>query len=143
MQRRWLFAAALALLASIAGCTKRRTVVGGDEALPDDQWSRGVWLYGQHCAGCHGDDGEGDDASPPLAGEGALPLEPPEGAERKQRFEHASDLFAYVSTEMPPLEPGSLAPDEYYALVRYLLQQAGRKVEVDVTASNAPSLTLR
>ena len=47
----------LAVLASASllvasGCTPRKTTLTTGE-YRDDQWARGVWLYGQHCARCH------------------------------------------------------------------------------------------
>ena len=56
---------------SALACQPRATKVGGGDDLPQDQWSRGVFLYGQSCAGCHGDHGEGDDETPAIARDGA------------------------------------------------------------------------
>jgi len=126
------------------GCQPHKTKLGGDDDMPEDQWSRGVFLYGQSCAGCHGDDGEGDDDTPAIAGVGALPMTAPEGSEREVTFETAADLFGYVKSNMPPLAPGSLADDEYWAIVHYVLKQAQIDPGVDVVSpDNAAGIKLR
>ena len=66
----WVVAGLCFAAASVPACKPRTTKVGGGDDLPEDQWSRGVFLYGQNCAGCHGDDGEGDEETPAIAGEG-------------------------------------------------------------------------
>ena len=86
--------AALGLAAVCCGGAPTTTISGGD--LPEDQWSRGVWLYGQHCASCHGEDGEGDEDAPPLSGEGALPQQASwEDSPRTQSFDTAADVFGF------------------------------------------------
>jgi mono/diheme cytochrome c family protein len=113
-------------LALVAACGIRKTTISPADDSPADQWSRGVWLYGQQCAGCHGDDGSGDEDSPALVGEGAL-RHRPAGADGKPEGvnETAADLHDYLLHNKPPLEPGSLGDDEAWAVVVYLLRQAG------------------
>ncbi len=118
--------------------------MGGGDDLPEDQWSRGVFLYGQSCAGCHGDNGEGDEETPAIAGDGALSSSAAEGSERQATFDTAADVFAYVKSDMPPLAPGSLSDDEYWAIVHYVLKQAQIDLGVDTLgADNAASIKLR
>jgi mono/diheme cytochrome c family protein len=143
----WAVAGLLAM--TMMGCARTTTKVGKSDDVPDDQWSRGVWLYGQSCSGCHGDDGEGAEDTPKLAGDGAMPLEPPEGSDRTAKLGHAGDLFAYIKAEMPPLEPGSLTESQYWAITFYILKQA----QIDVSperlgaeelgSGNAAKVTLR
>jgi len=110
-------------------------------AVADQQVSFGQDLFMRHCAHCHGGSGEGGDA-PRLVGleRGALPLEPPEGAVlRTGEFRTAADIAAFVEANMPLEAPGSLSPDEYYALVAFLLDAngvpAGRVLDADTAAA--------
>lgn len=140
----WVVAGLCFAAASVPACKPRTTKVGGGDDLPEDQWSRGVFLYGQNCAGCHGDDGEGDEETPAIAGEGALSSSAPEGSEREATFTTAADVFGYVKSDMPPLAPGSLGDDEYWAIIHYVLKQAQIEPGVDVvSADNAANIKLR
>lgn len=116
----------------LVGCGLPKTTISPGDDAPQDQWSRGVWLYGQQCAGCHGENGEGDEETPALAGEGAL-----------AKLGTAAELFAFAKENMPPLAPGSLSDEEYYAVTAYVLKQAEVKFDGDVTASTAGSISLR
>ncbi len=120
------------------------TTISPADDGPADQWSRGVWLYGQHCAGCHGDNGEGDEDSPALVGEGALKARPGPDGEPAGTFDNAADLHAYVLAEKPPLEPGSLSDAQVWALLVYVLRQAGIDTpEGDLGPDNASAVALR
>jgi cytochrome c len=136
---RLLFAA----LALLAGCSTSRPEVASSEELPEDQWSRGVWLYGQHCASCHGESAEGSEDAPALAGKGALPVRAGEGSTRARTFDTALDVFSYARENMPLLEPGSLKDDQYWAVLAYSLKAGGREVEGELDAQKAASLKLQ
>lgn len=41
------------------------------------------------------------------------------------RFANLGEMFARISTKMPADDPGSLAPEEYAALIAYILQESG------------------
>ena len=133
--RGWLSrtcALSLALLASW-GC-------GGAEQTPEtpatpgaapegggtgDQAALGGKLYGEHCAKCHGANGEGGDA-PPVVGKSALPLAPPPTAKgRKSQFKTAADVADFVTKNMPPDAAGSLKPAEYWAILAFDLKANG------------------
>jgi cytochrome c len=91
------------------------------------QVARGKQLYAQHCAECHGANGEGARA-PRLVGldQGALPLNPgPDSKMRKNQFRTASDVADFVVHSMPPTAPGSLPQDDYYAILAFDLQANG------------------
>ncbi len=119
---------AVLAVAILGACGNPRTTIASSDDIPEDQWSRGVYLYGQHCSSCHGDNGEGDEDTPAIAGEGALSREAPEGSSREVSFDTAADVVAYVKEEMPALEPGSLSDDVYWTTVAYVLTQA----EIDI-----------
>lgn len=120
----WLWLVLVCSSAALLGaCGARRTAkMGGDDG-PKDQWSQGVWVYGQQCAGCHGEEGQGDDEDiPPLVGDGSLPPRAMSAdSSRKIELNTAHDLFAYTSAHMPPLGPGGLSEQEYWALTAYIL----------------------
>ena len=116
----------VALVVAMVGsaCGTPRTIISSGGDIPEDQWSRGVYLYGQHCSSCHGENGEGDEDTPAIAGAGALSREAVEGSLREVPFDSAADVFAYVKEEMPALEPGTLSDDVYWTVVAYTLKQA-------------------
>jgi cytochrome c len=128
---------------ALAACGPSQTTIAAAEDEPADQWSRGVWLYGQHCAGCHGEEGEGGDDTPPLAGNGALPSAPREGSARRSRFDTAADVFTYVKSSMPQLDPGSLTDEQYWAVLAYALKAGGATLgEPPLGAHNAKRIHL-
>ncbi len=134
----------LLLLTSLlaVACARRSTVIAGGE-LPQDQWSKGVWLYGQHCAGCHGENGEGSEDGPALVGAEAIPEESSGDSDRKVPLRSYADVFAYSSTEMPPLEPGTISAESMWSILAYLAKERGATWEGDLGASNAGSIPLR
>lgn len=129
----------------------------------------GADIYGRACAGCHGQRGEGLAQSPPVMGAGALPLyerDPsttsnpafqdiaeqqrkqslPPGADTRGAFRTAADVFKYVSREMPlpKTKAGSLTPQEYWAVVNFLLVGHGSAVPASgITEANAASVEVK
>ena len=126
-------------------------------------------VYGQQCAGCHGERGEGTAKGPAVMGAGALPVFPsdqdragksqfsdpdtleeeararPAGAPSRDPFRNALDLFNFVSTRMPRPKDrvGSLQPDQYWAVVNFILTAHGSAVpEGGVNASNAATVEI-
>ena len=147
---RALFCATFVLL---VGCND------GDDATTDDatsatdtdaptafqaQVDRGATVYGEHCAGCHGDNGEGTDLGPRVVGlaEGALPLDPPLDAARDVTFTTAGDIAGWVAANMPGDAPGSLDLDEYVDVLAFALFANGVDREDEVTLDNAADLTI-
>src|SRR5690606_7609749 len=60
------------------------------------QVARGGELFGEHCASCHGEAGQGGSKAPPLVGAQALPLNPAAGAKRNVQFRTALDVFLWA-----------------------------------------------
>lgn len=106
-------------------------------AAAADAATRGAGLYGEHCARCHGDAGQGAKA-PPVVGKEALPLDPRQGSKREAKFRTALDVFQYVRTHMPGDAPGSLQDDEYRAILAFDLKANG----VDLTDKDTSDATL-
>ena len=106
----------------------------------------GARIYDQQCASCHGERGEGLSSSPSVMGPTALPVvaaATSAGDSTRPAFRSAEDLFAYVSAWMPrPSERiVSLSPEEYWAVVNYLLIATGAPVPASgVNAGNASTI---
>ena len=82
-------------------------------------------LYGQFCAKCHGDAGQGTDQGPSVVGGGALPLDPrPTAKYRKTQFHTAKDVFDFVGPNMPPKGPKPTL-DQYLAILAFDLKANG------------------
>ncbi len=128
---------------SSVGCYGQTSV----RASSDDeqsQWARGVWLYSSHCASCHGENGEGYDDTPAIAGKGALPRLPAAAeSARKLKLDSGADLFAYVKASMPPFDVGCLSDDQIYAVMNYVLKQADIVVAGDLSGDSAAAIKLR
>lgn len=138
----------LAVIA-VAGCA---TAGGAQHAEPaasnpqtfPDQVALGQKLYGDNCAKCHGAAGEGGDA-PRVVGlrEGALPLDPPADRKlRKNRFVTVADVADFVVANMPPRKAGSLAADQYWAILAFDLHANGTDLQQKLTLELAPTLTI-
>src|SRR5689334_6857683 len=95
---------------------------------PLTQVAQGAQLFEKHCAKCHGAEGQGNAAKgvPPLVGANALPLDPRPGQKlRKNQFRTAQDVFNFAHVYMPFDKPGSLAADEYWAIIAFALHANG------------------
>jgi len=108
------------------------------------QVKEGSGLYKEHCAGCHGPTGKGDEGSPPLIGSDAMPPEPaPSAKTRTGTFNTAADVLAYVSEHMPEGSgAGQLMEDEYLAIMAWLLNVNGWKRQDVLTPENAAAVQL-
>lgn len=86
---------------------------------------QGAALYAEACAGCHGDDGRVKTWGPLV---GRFPGDAfPFAEDREEQrtignyWPYATTLFDYINRAMPADRPGSLEPNEVYALTAYLL----------------------
>jgi cytochrome c len=113
-----------------------------DEPSFASQAQAGQALYGQHCAGCHGDSGQGGEA-PAVVGlsSGALPLDPPQGARaRTGQFRTVADIAAFVVANMPPGKAGSLSEAEYWSILAFDLKANGIQLDELLTPELAATL---
>ena len=132
------------VLVALAGCGARPTPSSpGEPGEPFSvQAARGAELYGEHCASCHGDQGEGREG-PRLVGlaQGALPLDPPPGRSvRTARFRTAADVAGFVVANMPPGAGGSLGEANYLRILAFSLKANGvdlgaRHLDIEVARS--------
>jgi alcohol dehydrogenase (cytochrome c) len=87
--------------------------------------------YQQNCASCHGAMVDDGNSAPPLRGATFL---------SKYAGKPAADLFAYVSTKMPPGNSGSLSGSDYARIIAYVLQQNGYSTGRKEFASDSAAL---
>jgi cytochrome c len=95
------------------------------EGLPAGRGSvdEGEVVYRTHCVTCHGPNGvEG----PNDRLVGTTPwTDWPEDRAVGNYWPYATTLFDYIRRAMPQSAPGSLSPDETYAVIAYLLHRNG------------------
>ena len=159
--------ATLELAGACAG--RQRGATPENLATAQSAVPNGLALFKRHCAGCHGQRGEGLGRAPRILGAGALPKYPaeqninadpaagdpellrlraqtrPAGAPSRDPFNSAEDLFQFVSKNMPraPEKPGSLQPEEYWAIINFMLVAHGIDVPPGgVSTQNASSVKL-
>jgi mono/diheme cytochrome c family protein len=129
----------------------------------------GADLFNRQCASCHGKRGEGLTNAPAIIGPGALPKYPRDdtsssnptfstnaqvqqdttrvpGQSKRGAFVTAQDLYDYVSTRMPlpKSAAGTLRPEEYWAIVNYMLIAHGVPVPTEgITDANAKTINIQ
>jgi hypothetical protein len=90
--------------------------------------SQGAAVYVQKCAGCHGPKGTGTNLH-----RGLIPL----GNAKPIKMEgslvpYATTVWDFINRAMPSTRPGTLTPDEVYAVTAYTLFINGVVRETDV-----------
>jgi cytochrome c len=109
----------------------------------DEQVARGAKLYGEHCAKCHGDAGQGTDKGPAVVGKGALPKDPPADRKfRKTQFRTAADVFDFVAKAMPAKNPEKVSATDKAAILAFDLKANGVKLDKVVTREVAEKIVL-
>jgi mono/diheme cytochrome c family protein len=129
----------------------------------------GADAFDRECASCHGKRGEGLTIAPAVMGAGSLAEYPRNdasssdpafatsapvqgdsahvpGQAKRDPFHTAQDVYDYVSSRMPlpKSAAGTLKPEEYWAIVNYLLVANGVAIPAGgVTEANAKSVALR
>ena len=160
----------LGLGIALAACSA--TPLGASEpnmANAKQKSGPGADLFDKECAACHGKRGEGLTNAPAVIGFGALQEYPrdkslstspalsnnaqqqasdssrPPGAPSRDPFRNAQDVYNYVSTKMPlpKSRAGTLKPDEYWAILNFMLLAHGSAVpDGGLNASNAASVAI-
>ena len=99
--------------------------IGPDGAeLPAGQGSvaDGERVYQQYCAACHGLEGHEDPDPRLVGGRGSLGGENPV-LTIGSYWAYPTTLYDYIARAMPFTAPGTLSPDQVYAVVAYLLHK--------------------
>jgi mono/diheme cytochrome c family protein len=96
------------------------------------QASAGAAIFAQSCATCHGANLEGV-AGPALKGPAFHQMAAAQAL-------NAQSLLTVVSQSMPQDNPGSLTPEQYNAVVAYILQQNGYPAGTSELSASSPDL---
>ena len=156
----------VALVSSCAGTQFGATEVNFARARTTT--TRGAELFAKECADCHGDRGEGLAQAPAVLGPGGLPVYPrdsagtgslaindpeqlrirqqtrPAGAPWRDPFRTAQDLFGFLKTHPAKKRAEWAAPNDYWALVTFMLAAHGSAVPAGgINADNASSVTIQ
>jgi mono/diheme cytochrome c family protein len=99
----------------------------------------GKAVFEERCASCHGETGEDPKYSRLVGGQGTLATDKPIKT-IGSFWQYATTLWSYIHRAQPFDEPGSLTPDQVYAVTAYLLYRNGIIGEQDVM--NAKTLPL-
>ena len=150
----------LALLVVLIGCSQTSTAPPPNEkpvaptapppiAAPEPspallaQIAQGKQLFVERCAECHGAALSGTDDGPALAGKQALPLTSHADSKREVQFRTAGDVYAFVAQNMPADDPGSLAPEQYQAIIAFVLAANGVSLARPFDTASAQTIVLR
>jgi S-disulfanyl-L-cysteine oxidoreductase SoxD len=88
-------------------------------------------IYAERCASCHGETGEDPKYSRLVGGQGTLATDKPIRT-IGSFWQYAPTLWSYIRRAQPYDNPGSLTPDQVYAVTAYLLHRNGIIGEQDV-----------
>ena len=88
-------------------------------------------IYAERCASCHGETGEDPKYSRLVGGQGTLATDKPLRT-IGSFWQYAPTLWSYIHRAQPYDNPGSLTPDQVYAVTAYLLHRNGIIGEQDV-----------
>jgi cytochrome c len=91
----------------------------------------GQTVYAERCAACHGETGEDPKYSRLVGGHGSLATAQPIRT-IGSFWPYAPTLWSYIRRAQPSDQPGSLTPDQVYAVTAYLLHLNGIIGEQDV-----------
>ncbi|MBL8296098.1 MAG: cytochrome c [Bryobacterales bacterium] len=134
----------LVLLLSLAGvlCAQKYKIGRAPSAEEEKAWdisvapsgkelpagkgtaAEGKQVFSRRCQRCHGEAGKGGDESALVGGQGTLTSAKPLKTVGSY-WPYATTLFDYIRRAMPLKEPGTLSPDQVYAVSAYILQLNG------------------
>ena len=84
----------------------------------------GKAIFEERCASCHGEKGEDPKYSRLVGGQGTLATDKPIRT-IGSFWQYATTLWSYIRRAQPFDDPGSLTPDQVYAVTAYLLHRNG------------------
>jgi cytochrome c len=104
----------------------------GKELPPGRGTAReGASIYAQKCAACHGATGTEGPADRLVGGQGTLAGDRPVRTVGSY-WPYATTVWDYINRAMPVNNPGSLTPNEVYALTAFILSRNGIVQETEV-----------
>ena len=95
----------------------------------------GAGVFAKRCAVCHGQDGQGGVVRRLVIGSPGKPHQGPFSDTEKDGpsyYPYPTIAWDYINRAMPASKPGSLTPDEVYAVVAFLYYRNGIIGETDV-----------
>src|SRR5688572_20752187 len=109
------------------------TIRADGQGLPPGRGTAalGQAVYAARCAACHGETGEDPKYSRLVGGQGSLATAQPIRT-IGSFWPYAPTLWSYIRRAQPFDQPGSLTPDQVYAVSAYLLHRNGIIGEQDV-----------
>jgi S-disulfanyl-L-cysteine oxidoreductase SoxD len=109
------------------------TIPPDGQGLPPGSGTAAVGkaVYEERCASCHGEKGEDPKYSRLVGGHDSLATDKPVRT-IGSFWQYATTLWSYIRRSQPFDEPGSLTPDQVYAVTAYLLHLNGIIGEQDV-----------
>jgi cytochrome c len=109
------------------------TIPPDGQGLPSGNGSvaLGKTVYAERCAACHGETGEDPKYNVLVGGRGTLTTDKPIRT-IGSFWQYAPTLWSYIRRAQPVNAPGSLTPDQVYAVTAYLLHRNGIIGEQDV-----------
>jgi S-disulfanyl-L-cysteine oxidoreductase SoxD len=109
------------------------TIPSDGEGLPPGSGTAalGEPIYATRCASCHGERGQNPKYDRLIGGHGTLKTDAPV-LTIGSFWPYATTLWSYIHRSQPVDEPGSLTPDQVYAVTAYLLYLNGIIGESDV-----------
>ena len=106
----------------------------------------GAEIFAKRCALCHGRNGEGGSAQRLVLGSPGNPHRGPFKDTEKSAtsyYPYPTIAWDYINRAMPANKPGSLTPDEVYAVVAFLFYRNGIIQESDVLdAKSLPKIEM-
>jgi len=95
--------------------------------LPSGRGSvaEGGQVFAAHCAACHGATGHGGPFPALVGGDPWGRTDPPKLRTVGNYWPYATTLYDYIRRAMPQNAPGSLTPDQTYAVIAWLLARNG------------------
>ena len=109
-----VFLSTTALVAGLAAQDARRAASAAGGLYTEEQSARGSTAYHRSCGPCHGDNLDGAQGAPALAGDSFL---------SHWTDQNVGDLFENVRTGMPMDNPGSLTDNTFVDIVAFILQR--------------------
>jgi cytochrome c len=105
--------------------------------------NQGRQIYQNLCANCHGDRGQGLSQYPAVAGgQGTLKSNNPVRTVGSY-WPYATSVWDYIHRKMPYARPGTLTPDETYAVTAFILYLSGIVDEkADLTEKTLPKVKM-
>jgi S-disulfanyl-L-cysteine oxidoreductase SoxD len=99
-------------------------------------------IYAEKCASCHGDEGKNPKYTLLVGGRGTLNTDQPVKTIGSY-WPYATTLWSYINRSQPFDSPGSLTPDQVYAVTAYLLHLNGILGEGDrLDATTLPQVKM-